>query len=252
MTWDPVRYEQFLDHRLRPGIDLMNRIGRFTPSRIVDLGCGTGRLTRLLAGSHPDSEVVGVDSSPEMLEQAQQPPSAIRWVQASVTEWEPDHEYGLIFSNAALHWLDDHPALFARLGSWVPAGGVLAVQMPDNWNQPTHTIPSAMVEGPEFRDVSALLARNRVAPPARYREWLGDGLTVDLWTTTYHQILEGEDPVFDWVSATVLAPVLAALDPSRRDRFAAECVRRYREVYPPEPDGTTILPFRRLFIVARR
>lgn len=251
-TWDPDRYEQFVDHRLRPGLDLLARTGPFQPHRVVDLGCGTGRLTAIIAERYPDAEVVGVDASAEMLSRVPTQRDNIRWVRADIESWSPDQPYGLIFSNAALHWLGDHQSLFGRLGRFVPEGGVLAVQMPDNWNEPTHTIPAALVDDPAYSDVAHTLARARVAPAAAYRRWLGRDVDVETWTTVYDHVLSGADPVLDWVMGSVLRPVAEALDPNRRTAFLAECARRYRDAYPPEPDGSTVLPFRRLFIVARR
>lgn len=251
-AWDPDRYELFADHRLRPGLDLLARVGPFSPRRVVDLGCGTGRLTEIIAERNPDAQVTGLDASEEMLDRARSGQSKIRWVRADVETWAPDQPHGLIFSNAALHWLDDHEGLFGRLGDAVPSGGVLAVQMPDNWNEPTHTIPAALVDGPEYDDVADALLRKRVTEAAAYRRWLGAGLDVETWTTTYHHALSGADPVLHWVMGSVLRPVIDALDDARRANFLTECGRRYREAYPPEPDGSTILPFRRLFIVARR
>ena len=250
--WDPDRYEQFVDDRLRPGLDLLARVGHFQPRRAVDLGCGTGRLTMLIAERNPDVEVVGVDASDEMLRRAVAPGSRVRWVRADIASWPFDEPYGLIFSNAALHWLGDHPALFERLAAALPTGGVLAVQMPANWRQPTHTIPSAVLDDSAYADVAHTLARDRVAEADAYRRWLGESLTVETWTTTYHHVLSGTDPVLDWVMGSVLRPVADALDDDRRADFLAECARRYREAYPPRSDGSTVLPFRRLFIVARR
>lgn len=251
-AWDPDRYEQFADHRLRPGIDLLARIGPFQPRRVVDLGCGTGRLTEIIAERNPDAQVFGVDTSNEMLDRAESRRSNVQWIRADIESWEPDQTYGLIFSNAALHWIGNHETLFGRLGGAVPDDGVLAVQMPDNWSEPTHTIPAALVENPTYSDVSDALTRNPVAQPAAYRRWLGADLEVETWTTIYHHVLTGADPVLEWVMGSVLRPVIDGLDEGRRATFLAECARRYREAYPPGPEGSTILPFRRLFIVARR
>lgn len=253
MTWDPDRYERFADHRLRPGLDLIERVGDFTPRRVVDLGCGTGRLTEMLARRFPDAAITGLDASAEMLPRGRPGLPNIEWIHGDIDTWRPDRSYGLIFSNAALHWIDDHPALFARLGAAVPPGGVLAVQMPDNWREPTHTVPAAILDTGEFgAEASRALVRNRVGTPGDYRTWLGHGLDVDLWTTTYHHVLGGSDPVLEWVRGSVLAPVVEALAASDRERFLGECAARYRAAYPPEPDGSTVLAFRRLFIVARR
>ena len=252
MTWDPDVYLRFSDHRLRPGVELLDRVGDFSPRNAVDLGCGTGALTRLIAARYPNVSVVGIDSSETMLQRAPCDLPNLTWRRQTIEDWLPDGDVGLVFSNAALHWLDDHPRLFGRLGTAIPSGGVLAVQMPDNWDQPTHQVPAAILDAGGYDDVADSLIRHRVAEPADYRRWLGPGLEVDMWTTTYHQILRGPDPVLEWVRGSVLAPVLERLEEPRRSRFLAEAARRYREAYPPGDDDTTVLPFRRLFIVARR
>lgn len=252
MTWDPDRYETFADQRLRPGIDLLDRVGDFEPRSVVDLGCGTGRLTGILARRFPDAEVTGIDTSVTMLDRARSTLPHLRWKHADIATWTPDGA-GLVFSNAALHWVDDHASVFGRLGAGVPPGGVLAIQMPDNWRQPTHTIPAAILDTGRYGDdARRALVRDRVAEVGDYRRWLGAGLELDVWTTTYHHVLSGADPVLEWVRGSVLAPVVDRLEGADRAGFLAECSRRYRDAYPPEPDGTTVMPFRRLFIVARR
>jgi trans-aconitate 2-methyltransferase len=251
MTWDPDVYESFADHRMRPGIELLQRIPDIDPRLVVDLGCGTGRLTVMLARRWPAARVHGVDSSGAMLDRAEG--AAVTWVEADIHGWEPDAPVDLVYSNAALHWLDDHPELFRRLAGHVAPGGVLAVQMPDNWREPSHRIPAAVLDEGEFPQAArGALLRDPVARLEDYRRWIGEGFRFDLWTTTYLQILEGTDPVLQWVMGTVLRPVLAVLSPPERDRFLEGCARAYRTAYPPGTDGSTVLPFRRMFIVARR
>lgn len=251
MSWDPDRYERFFDHRLRPGLDLLERIGDIDPRFVVDLGCGTGTLTAIVAGRWPNAQVTGLDSSEQMLERTPSEVPNVTWKRGEIASWRADHPVGLIFSNAALHWVDDHAGLFSRLVRSLETGGVLAVQMPDNWSQPTHRIPAAVLdEGGYPSEARRALRRNAVARAEDYRQWLGPDVECDIWSTTYRQTLSGEDPVLDWVRGSVLAPVIAALDDP--EPLLAECARRYRLAYPPQPDGTTMLPFRRLFILARR
>lgn len=249
--WDPGHYLRFADHRTRPGVELIARIPDAPVRSIVDLGCGTGHLTAMLADRFPAADVVGMDSSQEMIEEARRDHPGIDWAVADLTTWEPDAPADIIFSNATLHWLDDHPGLFRRIRSWAAPGGTVAVQMPDNWNAPTHVVPAQVLDEGSWPDVArGALMRDRLAPPGEYRRWLQPA-DVDLWRTTYHQVLTGSDPVWSWVTGSVLRPVLAALEPEDRARFEDRCRARYREAYPPEPDGTTLLPFSRLFMVAR-
>jgi trans-aconitate 2-methyltransferase len=221
---------------------------------VVDLGAGTGNLTAHLARRWPDAAVTGVDGDAAMIERASHDHPQLAWVTADLGRWEPDGPVDVLYSNAALHWLDGHGELFPRLRSWLAPGGVLAVQMPDNWRAPTHTIPAEVLdEGPWPEEVRRSLMRDRLAGADDYARWLAPG-EPDIWRTTYHQRLTGEDPVWQWVTGSLLLPVLAALDAAgggRRERFEAEVRARYRRAYPPDSDGVTTLPFSRLFLVVR-
>ncbi len=251
VVWDPDHYLRFADHRARPGIELLTRIQRDDPELVVDLGCGPGNLTALLAERWPRARVVGVDSSVEMIDTARANHPKIDWRLADVTRWEPDRSVDVLYSNATLHWLDDHATVFRRLRSWLaPSGGVAAIQMPDNWRAPTHRIPAEILDGGSWPAgaVKALM-RDRLSKPEDYRRWLQPA-SVDQWRTTYYQQLTGPDAVWNWVTGSVLAPVLAALDAEDRTRFAARCKQRYAEAYPHDADGNVLLPFSRLFMVA--
>jgi trans-aconitate 2-methyltransferase len=251
MAWDPAQYLQFADQRTRPGLELLARLPDNAPTRIVDLGSGTGHLTALLAQRWPEATVTGVDASTEMLAQAAADHPDLTWLQADISTWSAEEPVDLIFSNAALHWIDDHRTLFTRLRALLAPGGVLAVQMPDNWAQPTHRIPAEILDDGSWGEkASRSLLRDRLADVGDYRRWLEPG-SIDLWRTTYYQALEGPDPVWNWVNGSVLRPVLAALDEADRDRFTNEAQLRYRQAYPVDAQGVTVLPFSRLFLVAQ-
>jgi trans-aconitate 2-methyltransferase len=249
MPWDPDHYLRYADHRARPGLELIARIPDVEAATVVDLGCGPGNLTVHLAQRWPEAEVTGIDSSAEMVDRAAADHPGLRWEQGDVATWEPAGPVDVIFSNATLHWLDDHEVLFPRLRSHLRAGGVLAVQMPDNWGAPTHRVPAEVLDDSSWppRAADALL-RDRLASPGQYRSWLQPG-TVDVWRTTYYQALTGDDPVWAWTTGSVLRPVLDVLDDGDRERFTAECQARYRRAYPPDAEGVTILPFSRLFMI---
>lgn len=252
MTWDPATYARFADHRLRPGLELLGRIAVDEPGRVLDLGSGTGNLTRLLEQRWPGATVFGIDSSPEMLDTARGLDSSIRWVEADLARWQPEQPVDVVFSNATLHWLDDHQRLFGRLASWVAPGGALAVQMPDNWGEPTHCVPAEILDEPGWPEPArGALMRDRLSAPGAYRSWLIDRFeAIDMWGTTYYQVLRGPDPVLTWVKGSVLRPVLAALSDRAAATFEERCRTAYAEAYPIQPDGSTILPFRRFFLVA--
>lgn len=251
MPWDPDRYLRFADHRTRPGIELLARIPDIAARRVVDLGCGTGNLTALLARRWPDANVAGIDSSEDMIERARRDHPGLNWTIGSIESWNPETRFDVVFSNAALHWVDGHETLFRRLRSFLADDGVLAVQMPDNWAAPTHRIPADVLDSGDWTDgARTAMMRDRLSSPDLYPRWLQPA-TVDMWRTTYFQQLSGDDPVWEWVSGSVLRPVLANLDAASRERFARRCKALYREAYPPDSEGTTMLPFSRLFMVAQ-
>ena len=257
-VWNPARYLRFADHRLRPALELMARIPLERPGTIVDLGCGTGHITRLLAERWPAARVTGVDHSAEMLAEAAAVPSPIRWIQADIGEWRPERPVDLVFANASLHWIEGHDALFARLMGMVSSGGCLAVQMPLSWPLPSHRLMRETLAdgGPGGAPIGGSDLRRACA-----RKWVDDApvyfdrlhpfaATIDIWESEYLQVLDGADPVLEWVRGSGLRPVLQGLGEDDRERFLPVYTDRLRKAYPRRADGTTLYPFRRLFIVA--
>lgn len=253
MAWDPQSYELFQAARLRPGHDLIAALPTMHPDRIVDLGCGTGRLTRMLADRYPAARVVGIDSSQSMLAEAARSQSRVAWELADIGQWKPTQPADLIFSNAALHWLPDHSRLFPRLLCALKAGGVLAVQMPRNFDAPSHALMrDVAAQGPWAEKLAGKLVHEHVQPPRQYWRWLSPVCSsIELWETEYLHELDGTDPVLTWVRATGLLPVLETLKGAELEDFLATYRDRLRQAYPPEKNGNTLFPFRRLFLIAR-
>jgi trans-aconitate 2-methyltransferase len=260
MAWDPTLYLKFGDERLRPGFELLARIGELPPGPLVELGCGTGAHARAIAQRWPERTLSAVDRSQEMLAKASAEPSAIRWVEADIAQWSASALAALIFSNATLQWLGRHEELFPRLMRQLAPGGVLAVQMPRNFDAPSHALMRETArEGAWARKLApvvggaTVLREDPVAPPAWYYDLLAPFAPggLDLWETEYLHVLAGEDPVLHWVSATALRPVIEALDGEERAAFLAAYGAKLRRAYPRRADGKTLLPFRRLFILAR-
>lgn len=252
--WNPEVYLRHTDHRLRPGVELLVRTQPTGEVRtVVDLGCGTGLLVPALRNRFPGATVIGVDSSPEMLAEARAAVPDATWVEADAATWEPDEAVDVVYSNALLHWVDDHGRLFPRYLSWLRPGGVLAVQMPRNFASPSHTSAHEVGRDPRWADrLEPLLRLEPVAEPGWYVELLAPlADKVDVWEVIYQQVLEGEDPVVSWTSGTLLRPLLAELDEAEQAAFLDAYRERIVSAYPPLPDGRTILPFRRLFVVAR-
>jgi trans-aconitate 2-methyltransferase len=256
-AWDPTRYLRFAGERARPFTDLLARVAAEAPATVVDLGCGEGSLTASLAQRWPGAQVTGVDSSPEMLAAAaaEARPERVEFALGDVREWTPSGPVDVVVSNAVLHWVPGHDRLLTRWASWLPPGGWLAVQVPGNFRAPTHALLADLCRSRGWADrLSAAAPRpDAVLEPAGYLDVLsGAGLSPDAWETTYLHVLSGPDPVLAWVRSTVLRPVLALLPDGDAARFTAEYAAALRTAYPPRPDGTTVLPFRRVFAVGTR
>jgi trans-aconitate 2-methyltransferase len=254
MSWNPAQYQKFAQPRLRPALELLARVELESPSFVYDLGCGTGALTRIMAERWPHATVTGVDSSSDMLDRAASGSPNLRWLQRDIAGWKPRESPNLIFSNAALHWLPDHERLLPALLRSLAPDGVLAVQMPRNFSAPSHlAIGETVREGPWRPRLEPLLRESPVADPRWYFELLSSvGAEVDLWQTEYFQVLRGEDPVKEWTKGTWLQPFLQALHEDQRAAFEAAYAKRVAVAYPKRADGTTVLPFQRLFFLARR
>ena len=262
--WDPGQYRQFAGERARPFFELLARVGATDPGLVADLGCGPGELTAALASRWPGAEVVGVDSSPEMIRAAGISAAAgagagadaggrLSFVLADLREWRPDRAVDVIISNAVLQWVPDHLAVLSGWPGMLADGGWLAFQVPGNFDQPSHEILRELAGSPRWRPLLRDVRLNRqAARPAEYLDLLARaGCEVDAWETTYLHVLPGADPVLEWYKGTGLRPVLAALDAGQAGEFLAEYGARAREAYPAAHYGT-VLPFRRIFVVAAR
>lgn len=248
VRWDPARYMEFAGPRLRPAVDLVARI-EADPDQVWDLGCGTGMVTALLADRWPAARIHGLDSSPEMLAEARRR-KGIRWVLGDLTGWEPDAPVDVVTCNAVLQWVDGHLGVLPRLASHTR---ILAVQMPRNFDAPSHALLAETALSDRWRDRVGHLHRARpVASAEDYYDALAPVAdTVDIWETEYVHVLVGDDPIARWISGTAARPYLEALD-SDADAFLEDYAHRVRDAYPRRPDGTTLFPFRRIFLVAER
>lgn len=255
-TWDPELYLSFRSQRTRPALDLLDRVRLASPRRIVDLGCGPGHLTAELHDRWPTAHIEAVDRSAEMLERARadHPDLPVDWLAADIAGWAPAQPVDLILSNATLHWLDDHASLFPRLVGALRDGGVLAVQMPRNHDEPTHRAAVEVArEGPWADDLLPLLRERPVAEPQVLHDVLRPHVSsLDVWETTYLHELPSSEAVAAWTRGSVLRPLLQALDEADRAEFEARYLERIRAAYPRRSTGAVLMPFRRQFVVAVR
>jgi trans-aconitate 2-methyltransferase len=252
--WDPKLYARFETERNRPSIDLSSRIPEGRRARVVDLGCGNGGSTELLVQRYPGADIEGVDSSPEMLAAARARLPGIAFRRGDAAAWR-DPAADLVFANALFQWVPGHIGVMARIAANLPPGGCLAAQMPDNRAEPTHVLMREMAAEPAFRAklAGAATARDEIGSFADYDQALSPVCDmVDIWRTTYVHRLESPEAIVSWVEGTGLRPYLAPLSPDERAQF----LRRYRDAiaaaYPRRDWGGVLLPFPRLFIVARR
>ncbi|MFG3421472.1 trans-aconitate 2-methyltransferase [Micromonospora sp. NPDC047730] len=254
--WDPTTYLRYGDERSRPFHDLLARVPAERPRVVVDLGCGPGNLTEVLAGRWPDSRVVGLDSSVEMIARAHATASPVSFVVGDVRDWRPESDVDVVVSNAVLQWVPGHRELLARWARELPGGAWLAVQVPGNFDAPSHRALREVAGRPAWRaDLVPLLREAPVDDATGYAGLLtGAGCAVDAWETTYVHLLparaDADHPVLTWMEGTALRPVRAALDAAGWADFRAELGVRLAQAYPVR-HGQVYFPFRRVFIVAR-
>lgn len=253
MAWDPKTYLDFEDERTRPAAELLARVNPKNPVHVIDLGCGPGNSTALLARRWPKAKLEGLDSSEPMLDQARRSGITAQWHSGDIPSWTPKHRYDVIFTNATIQWIEDQETLLPRLMSHLEPGGVLAFQVPTNFNEPSHRLMrDVAAEGPwstKLKDV-----RNLVLGTAKgYYDMLEPhAASLDIWESEYLQVFTGEDPVYRWVSGSGLRPFVNALAGAEREDFVADYKRRLAAAYPMRASGKTLFPFKRLFVVARR
>jgi trans-aconitate 2-methyltransferase len=252
VIWDPSTYLQFSDERSRPFFDLIARVRAESPQYVVDLGCGPGQLTAALAQRWPAATVTGLDSSPDMIERATElARPGLTFSLADARRWHPPAPVDVLVSNATLQWVPDHRQLLPRLVASLAAGGWLAVQVPGNFDEPSHRLLHELAADPRFAAAATGVERPDAYDAATYLADLSElGCRVEAWETTYLHVLTGPDPVFRWISGTGARPVLQALAEPQRAEFAAEYRAMLRQAYPAHPYGT-VLPFRRVFVVAQ-
>ena len=253
--WKPDLYLQFERDRSLPARDLISRLPKIDEPRIVDLGCGPGNSTELLLETFPDARISGVDNSPAMIAAARKRLRGVEFKLADIAAWRPEQPCDVIFANAVLQWLPSRlEVMKALVGSLTP-GGCLAVQMPDNLQEPSHQLMRAVASRPRFHAALAEAAKARA--PIEPMDAFYDALCplareVEVWRTTYFPVLGGPDAIVGWVSSTGLKPFIDPLQGEERAAYLAEYRDEIAKAYPPRFDGRVLLPFPRVFIVARR
>lgn len=251
--WSASLYLKFEDERTRPAMDLLAQIPLAEPKRVVDIGCGPGNSTELLAARWPQAEISGFDTSPDMIEKARARLPGLSFSLADAATWQPEQPVDVIFANAVFQWLPEHPAIFRRLMGFLAPGGVLAVQMPDNISEPSHRLMRETAAQAPFTERLKGAARAPLPPVSFYYDLLSPlSARLDIWHTIYNHPLANAAAVVEWVKATGLKPFLDPLGDEERSLFLERYTAAIAAAYPPMLDGKVLLRFPRLFIVARR
>lgn len=257
-TWDAQTYVHFADERTRPFHELLARVGATDPVGVVDLGCGNGSGLAVMARRWPAARLVGVDSSADMLAAAGSELGdfvGVSLIQAEAQTWTPETAVDVLVSNALLQWLPDHDQVLSKMAGWLAPGGWLAIQVPGNFDAPSHTLLRELATNPQWTDKLSTVLRgaDAVSDASGYYRILTDaGLTVDAWETTYLHVLTGPDPVSRWTSGTALRPVLAVLSETDARQFSGQYAELMRGAYPADEGGRVLFPFRRVFAVGHR
>jgi trans-aconitate 2-methyltransferase len=251
--WSAAQYLKFEDQRTRPARDLAAQIPLKAPRKVYDLGCGPGNSTEVLMDRFPDAEFVGVDSSPDMLEKARKRLPQAKFVAADLRSWTPPSDADVFYSNATFQWVPNHIPVLQRLLQALPEGGALAVQMPDNFTEPSHSAMREIAANGPWASLVKDVPRPQLPPVGVYYDALrAHGQYVEIWHTLYEHPLDGADAIIEWVRATGLRPFLDPLAESQRAEFLAQYKDSLTAAYPPQCDGKSLLRFPRLFMVAVR
>jgi trans-aconitate 2-methyltransferase len=251
--WSASQYLKFEDERTRPARDLLAHVPLESARKVYDLGCGPGNSTELLMARYPDAEVTGVDSSPDMLRQARERLPQCGFVEADLAHWAAPSDADLLYSNATFQWVPDHPSVLERLLSGLEPGGVLAVQMPDNTNEPSHVWMREVANEPQWARLipqSAFERADLPSPGAYYDALKPLCARLDIWHTHYQHALDGPEAVTEWFKGTALRPFVDPLTAEQRQAFLQAYTARIAAAYPARYDGKVLLRFPRLFIVA--
>jgi trans-aconitate 2-methyltransferase len=256
MSWSARQYTTFEQERTRPVRDLLNAVETADAKRAIDLGCGPGNSTEVLTARFPGAEITGIDSSADMIEAARARLPGLRFDQAGIQTWDDPGQFDVMLANAVMQWVPDHHTLLPRLAGKLTRSGSLAIQMPDNLDEPAHRLMRQVAAAGPWADKlggAAGLRTPRLAADWYYGLLCPHVSRVDVWQTTYHHVLPGgTDAVIEWFKGSGLRPYLQPLTASEQEAFLAEYRRYIAAAYPPLADGSVLLPFPRLFVVATR
>ena len=252
--WLPDDYLRFADERIRPARDLVARISLRSPELVYDLGCGPGNSTALLYEAYPQTKLIGLDTSKTMLAKARKDLPQVEFIEADIAAWPGDPNADLLYANASFQWVPDHVSVLLRLLKALKAGSVLALQMPDNLDEPSHWLMRETAETGPWAKVLRHAAGSRevIRTPTEYYAVLKPHCrSLDIWHTAYTHVLDGVQGIVDFVRTTGLRPYLDPLDEAMRGKFTDAYRANLAKAYPEIPDGKVLMRFPRIFLVAQ-
>ena len=254
--WNARQYLKFQKERTQPALDLAARLEYDSPAKALDIGCGPGNSTAVVKARFPGARVIGVDSSQNMVETAQKDHPELEFIQWDITT-DLDalpHDFDVVFSNACLQWVPDHPSLLPRLMGFLKPGGLLAVQIPMNYQEPIHRIIETTVSRSPWTEKIPYMRLFYTLTQEEYFDVLSRTASdFTLWQTTYLHRMPSHQAIMDWYSSTGLRPYLnAAVDEAAREEFYQEIFRQVQEAYPVQENGEIIFRFPRFFFIARK
>ncbi|GAB3319914.1 trans-aconitate 2-methyltransferase [Larkinella ripae] len=255
MSWSAKQYSVFETERNRPIQDLLARIPTMNVITAADIGCGPGNSTELLRQHFPEATITGMDSSPDMIEAARRRLPDLAFEIADIATWANKGPFDVILANAALQWVPDHASLLPALLNKLTPGGSLVIQMPDNFEEPAHQLMRKVASNGPWAEKLAQAQNRQERKGAHWYYGLLQPKVraLDLWRTTYfHPLAGGAAAIVEWFKGTGLRPFLEPLDASEQSAYLAQYQQEIARAYPVFPDGTVLLPFPRLFLVAVR
>ncbi len=248
--WNTVQYLKFRNERTQPAIDLAMRVRQhFSPQSIVDIGCGPGNSTDVLRNVFPDADILGIDSSPAMVEKASSEYPDMRFQLCDALSLAG--KYDLLFSNACLQWIADHQTLLPALMKRLNNGGMLAVQIPMNSDEPLFRLIRDISDEPQWGFSQIRLQPNETLTPEDYYNILAKcSSAFQMWEVKYAHRLPGHSALTEWVKSTRLRPYLDFLGSEKGELFLQKITDRAKQIYPVMADGNVVLGFRRFFFTA--
>ncbi len=250
--WNPELYMKFRSERTQPSIDLISRIDDINPKSILDVGCGPGNSTQVLANRWPEANISGIDNSESMIAKAAQDYPRQEWQVADAATYCPGKEFDLVFSNAVIQWIPNHANLLARFHNWVSEKGALAIQMPQFWDMPLGKIIRKTGDDARWKDRTGdVVNLFTIHDYVFYYDQLARLFPrIDIWQTDYMHVLENHEAIIEMMRSTGLKPYLDRLDSEADQKeFEERVLKGIKTAYPKQTNGKVILPFKRMFIV---